>query len=93
MAKRIKLSAMPDLNSNVTPELLGRAIRARRTESQLKLEDAAALCGVSKQTLSNVEQGKGTTQISLVLQICTGIGIKLRVLPWFTDEEMANDWQ
>jgi transcriptional regulator with XRE-family HTH domain len=93
MAKRIKALPTPDLKKNVSPELLGQAIRAKRTQSQLRLEDAAALCGVSKQTLANVERGYGISQISLVLQICSNLGIKLRILPWVVDNEVSDDWQ
>ncbi len=93
MAKRIKILSTPDLSSNVSSELLGQAIRARRSQSQLRLEDAAALCGVSKQTLTNVERGEGTTQLNLVLQICSSLGIQLRILPWFSDKEVSDDWQ
>lgn len=93
MAKRIRVLPTPDLNANLSSVLLGQTIRAKRTQSQLRLEDAAALCGVSKQTLTNVERGKGTSQMSLVLQICAGLGIQLRILPWFTDQEVSDDWQ
>lgn len=93
MAKRIKALPTPDLDVNLSSELLGLAIRAKRTQSQLRLEDAAALCGVSKQTLTNVERGEGTTQMDLVLQICSGLGIYLRIVPWFADQEVSDDWQ
>ena len=49
--KQIKQIATPNLNQTLTAELLGQAIKARRTQSNLRLEDAAALCGVAKQTL------------------------------------------
>jgi len=93
MAKRIKALPTPDLNANLSSVLLGQAIRAKRTQSQMRLEDAAALCGVSKQTLTNVECGEGTSQMSLVLQICQGLGIQLRILPWFAEQEVSDDWQ
>ena len=93
MAKRIKPLTTPDLDVNLSIELLGQAIRAKRTQSQLRLEDVAALCGVSKQTLANVERGEGTTQINLVLQICSSLGIQLRIMPWFAENEVSDDWQ
>lgn len=83
----------PDLRQNVTSELLGQAIRARRTQSRLRLEDAAALCGVAKQTLQDVEHGQGTCQISTILQICSGLGIKLCIERWSTTDEADDDWQ
>jgi transcriptional regulator with XRE-family HTH domain len=93
MTKQIKMLVTPDLNQNLTPELLGQAIRARRTQSYLRLEDAAALCGVAKQTLQDIELGQGKSQLNTILQICSGLGIKLCILPWPTDVEANNDWQ
>jgi transcriptional regulator with XRE-family HTH domain len=93
MAKRLKALPTPDLNANLSAALLGQAIRARRTQSRLRLEDAATLCGVSKQTLADIERGEGKSQMNLVLQICAGLGIQLRILPWFSDIEMNDDWQ
>lgn len=92
MAKRIKALVTPDLSQNVSVTLLGQAVRARRTQSHLRLEDAAALCGVAKQTLQDIEHGQGTSQVGTILQICSGLGIKLRILPWPTEEEI-EDWQ
>lgn len=93
MAKRIKLMPTPDLNQPLSLELLGQAIRARRTQSQLRLEDTAALCGVSKQTLMNIEHGEGSSQMSTILQICSGLGIKLCILPWPSNHEASDDWK
>ncbi len=75
MTKRIKPLNTPDLTVDLTPALLGNAIRARRTQSQLRLEDAAMLCGVAKQTLMEIEHGKGTSEIGTILQICQGLGL------------------
>ncbi|MFN7097742.1 MAG: helix-turn-helix domain-containing protein [Gammaproteobacteria bacterium] len=90
MVKQIKILKTPDLSQTLTPALLGQAIRARRTQSKLRLEDAAALCGVAKQTFMNIEHGQSTSQLSSILQICAGLGIKLHILPWYEMSEM-ND--
>jgi transcriptional regulator with XRE-family HTH domain len=92
MVKQIKKLKTPELDQALTAELLGKAIRARRTQSNLRLEDAAALCGIAKQTLMNIEHGKPTSQFNNVLQICAGLGIKLRILPWREVDEDENDW-
>lgn len=39
--------------------------------------DAAALCGVSAPFLNNLERGKETARIGLVLVVCQGLGIDL----------------
>ncbi len=93
MGKNIKVLPTPDLNTNITSLLLGQAIRSKRTQSQLRLEDAAALCQVSKQTLMNIEHGKGTSQMNLVLKICAGLGIQLHILPWADSQEVNDDWR
>lgn len=93
MGKQIKTLATPDLTQPVTVALLGQAIRARRTQSHLRLADAAALCGVAKQTLQDIEHGKGTSRMDIFLQICQGLGIKLFIQPWIIDIEADDDWQ
>ena len=91
MARHIKLHATPRLDVPLSAELLGAAIRARRTQSGLRLEDAASLCGVAKQTLMKIEQGAGTAKLESVLQICQGLGIVLAIQPW--PSEADHDWQ
>jgi transcriptional regulator with XRE-family HTH domain len=93
MPKKITITSTPDLKAQISAALIGRAIRAKRTQSQLRLEDAAALCGVAKQTLMNAEHGHPHTQISTILQICSSLGISITILPWQKDEEVENEWQ
>ena len=92
MAKKIKKLATPDFGQPLTPELLGQAIRARRTQSNLRLEDAAALCGVAKQTLMRIEHGQQTSQFGIVLKICSSLGIKLSIIPWHETDEDDDGW-
>ena len=91
--KKIKKIDTPDLGQTLTKELLGKAIKARRTQSNLRLEDAAALCGVAKQTLMKIEHGQQSSQFSNVLQICATLGIKLYIAPWQNNDEVTNDWE
>lgn len=88
--KQIKPIQSPDMNQPLTAELLGKAIKAKRTQSHLRLEDAAALCDVAKQTLMKIEHGQATTQFSSILQTCAGLGIKLFIEPW---NEEHDDWK
>lgn len=92
MAKRIKKLPTPDLSELVSPKLLGEVIKARRTQSNLRLEDAAALCGVAKQTLMRIEHGNDTAQIGTILQICSALGIALFVKPWREIDEVDDEW-
>ncbi len=92
MAKRIIKLPTPDLSQPLRPKLLGEAIKARRTQSNLRLEDAAALCGVAKQTLQRIEHGQDTSQLDSVLQICDSLGIRLYIKPWQKTDEAQDDW-
>lgn len=92
MAKQIKKLKTPDLLQPLTAELLGKIIKARRTQSDLRLEDAAALCGVAKDTFMKIEHGQSTCQLSSFLQICSGLGLSLFVKPWVDNGEDENDW-
>lgn len=91
--KQVKKLDTPDLTKIITPALLGQAIKARRTQSKLRLEDAAALCGVSKQTFMKIEHGQQTSQLGSILKICAALGIKLYIASWESDNEANNDWQ
>lgn len=92
MPKKIKKINTPDLSQKLTSILLGEAIRARRTQSKLRIEDAAALCGVAKQTYMKIEHGHPNVQFNHVLQICTALGIKLSITSWDKDE-VSDDWK
>jgi transcriptional regulator with XRE-family HTH domain len=93
MAKQIKKLKTPNLQQPLTSKLLGEIIKARRTQSELRLEDAAALCGVAKETFMKVEHGQPTCQLASVLQICSGLGINLYIKPWPDKDEDENDWR
>lgn len=91
MAKKIKRHPAPDLSQRLTPDLLGKAIRARRTQSMLSLEDAAALCNVAKQTFQDIEHGLGKNKFETILQVCHGLGIQLRIMPWLEDDSEQHE--
>lgn len=61
------------------PTELGVAIRAVRIAADLTQADAAALCGVSPPFLNGVERGKPTAQVGLILVVCRGLGIQMRL--------------
>ena len=61
-------------------EALGRAIRAKRKASGLRIDDAAALCGVSVDLLSRLENGKSGVSTDRVLRVLDGLGLVLLVV-------------
>lgn len=92
MARQVKALPTPALDGKLSATLLGEAVRARRTQSGLTLHDAAALCGVARDTLMKVEHGSATVQLGSVLQICAALGIPLQVTSWQTDQRSNDDW-
>lgn len=93
MPKKIKKIDTPNLKQMMTPALLGQAILARRTQSNLRLEDAANLCGVAKQTYMKIEHGLQTVEFGSVLQVCSALGIKLFIASWPDNDEKNDDWK
>lgn len=56
---------------------LGLALRATRRAGRVRLDDLAQITGVSKQFLSDVEYGKPTVQLGLVLKLLQEVGISM----------------
>lgn len=60
-------------------EDLGRQIRNKRKASGLRIDDAAALCGVSVDLLSRLENGKSGVATGRVLKVLDGLGLEMLV--------------
>ena len=60
---------------------LGPAVRARRREQSLRIDDAASLSGVSVDMLSRLENGKGSVRLDKLLSVLDGLGLTLVVGP------------
>ena len=91
MSRHVIPLPTPSLSGPLTPEKLGQAVRARRTQTGLRLEDAAALCGVAKHTLMKIEHGSSTSKLESILQVLKGLGISISIEPWSTED--SDDWQ
>ena len=59
---------------------LGRIVRAQRRASGLRIDDAAALCGVSVDLLSRLENGSSGVSTDRVLKVLDGLGLAMLVL-------------
>lgn len=59
---------------------LGRSIRSRRKASKLRIDDAAALCGVSVGTLSRLERGDAAVGTDKVLKVFDALGLVMLVI-------------
>ena len=89
MAGRIKPKPTPDANVPMSMALLGQYVKARRTQVGLRIDDAALLCGVAKDTLSKIENGKDTVQVASLLRVMQQLGIRLEVKRWDDDDDFG----
>lgn len=60
-------------------EDLGFALRAARKSAKVRLDDLSKTVNVSKQTTTNLEQGKPTVQLGNVLRLLKEMGLTLSV--------------
>jgi len=58
---------------------LGALLRAHRQSKGLTQVDAAALAGVGQRFLSELERGKATAEVGLVLKVLRRFGLMLEV--------------
>lgn len=61
-------------------EDLGRLVRAQRRSSRLRIDDAAALCGVSVDLLSRLENGRSGVSSDRLLKVLDGLGLVMAIL-------------
>lgn len=82
MARPIRVVKTPEKPDITNPQDLAAFVRARRTQSGLRIDDAAELCRVSVETLSKVETAKSGVNLDSLFKILKGLGIHLRVKSW-----------
>ena len=83
MVNKVKASKMPTSLFIDNADTLGKLIKAKRTGMGIKLADCAALCGISINTLSRIENGQVNSTLSAIFSVLNGLGIKL------TSEELS----
>ena len=82
--RMIKISATPKPTGPLridTALQLGSMVRRRRREQSRRIDDAAALSGVSVDLLSRLENGKGSVRLDKLLTVLDGLGLALVVAP------------
>jgi DNA-binding XRE family transcriptional regulator len=60
---------------------IGAVIRATRKAAGLTLVDAAALIGIAKQTLGDLERGRSSVGIHIVLKVLNDLGLGIVIAP------------
>lgn len=69
---------------------LGLVVRAVRRSSSVRLDDFASTAGVSKQFASDVEHGKPTVRLGLVIKLLAELGVQLTLdIPREAELELA----
>lgn len=58
---------------------LGQAIRDRRKLAGIRIDDAAALCGIAVSTLSAMENGSRPAGIDKILPVLEKLGLRLTI--------------
>lgn len=82
MARPIQILKTPIKLDIENANELGCFVRARRTQSGLRIDDAANLCGVSVETLSKIETAKAGVNVDSLFKVLNALGIQLRVKQW-----------
>jgi DNA-binding XRE family transcriptional regulator len=60
---------------------IGAVIRATRKAAGLTLVEAAAFIGIAKQTLGDLERGRSSVGIHIVLKVLNDLGLGIVVAP------------
>jgi transcriptional regulator with XRE-family HTH domain len=65
----------------MSPEHLGKVLRARRKEAKITQRDLAALSGLAVHTLSDLESGKGNPTLEVLSRVSAVLGLEIRLAP------------
>ncbi len=64
-----------------TPEELGKIIRYKRKEINIRQEIVAGMAGVGTKFLSQLENGKETAEIGKTLHVLRKLGLEVYIFP------------
>lgn len=81
MARKITPLPLPASPVVDSVEAFGAFVRSLRTQQQLRIDDAAALCGVSVQLLSDLENGSRSVGLDKALAVAQQLGLTLLAVP------------
>lgn len=80
-ARRAALLEVPVVQVVSSAEDMGRQVRANRNQQGLRIDDAAALSGVSVDLMSRLENGFGSIRLDKLMSVLDGLGLTLLVAP------------
>lgn len=81
MAGKIIPTPLPESPRVENAAEFGAFIRSLRTQHQLRIDDAAALCGVSVQLLSDLENGSRSVGLDKALRVARQLGVAVLAVP------------
>lgn len=81
MPGKITPTPLPESPVVETTAEFGAFIRSLRTQHQIRIDDAAALCNVSVQLLSDLENGRRSVGIDKALRVAQQLGVALLATP------------
>lgn len=77
MSKTIMPIEIPEPQPLSDAKILGRFVRARRSQAGMGIHEAAAFCGVAVGTMTKIERASGDVRLSTVLNVCRMLGITI----------------
>ena len=87
MSRSLAKPVLPASPQAVDAEALGRSVRAQRLAAGLRIDDAAALCGVSVTVLSRLENAASGISTQNLFKVLDGLGLSLLI---FTKAEVPQ---
>jgi len=79
MSKTVTPLPVPEPQQLIDAATLGKFVRARRTQTDMTIHDAAAFCGGSVRTMSKLETAGGDVKLSSILTVCAMLGITITI--------------
>lgn len=80
MSRPLKTTSRPTDPTVSSLAALGRAVAAQRVASGLRIDDAAALSGVSVDLLSRLENGKSGVSTERLLKVLDALGLAMLIV-------------
>jgi transcriptional regulator with XRE-family HTH domain len=81
MAGKITHTPLPESPTVESAGEFGLFIRSLRTQHQMRIDDAAALCKVSVQLLSDLENGRRSVGLDKALSVARSLGVAILAVP------------
>ncbi len=70
---------LTDMTPNDYMDVVGGQVRARRKALRIDQQTLADLAGVSRKSVSEIERGKATIRMDVLVAVLDGLGLTLEV--------------